>query len=82
MVLFKTAFQCKRCGCICHSHCKLYMPDNCVPRDGLRQEKALKAASSALHSGLLFKKGKIVRSWKQRTFVLDPIKGEVSAFVK
>ena len=57
------------------------MPDNCAPRDGLngKQEKALLKAplSSAVYSGLLFKKGKIVRSWKQRKFVLDPTKGEV-----
>ena len=58
-----------------------YMPDNCAPRDGvgIKHDKALlKATSSVIHSGLLFKKGKIVRSWKQRKFVLDTAKGEVN----
>ena len=75
------AFQCKGCGCICHPHCMSYMPENCAPRDGVgvKHDKALlKATSSVIHSGLLFKKGKIVRSWKQRKFVLDTVKGEVN----
>lgn len=35
---------------------------------------------SHISEGWLYKKGKIVRSWKQRWFILDTEKGDVSDY--
>lgn len=103
-IFVKQVLKCKKCGCMCHPHCKALMPYNCgqknlpLSRGGTLTHKKPKEyperthrsrlASSTFYSGkstdeprhsegYLYKRGKIVKNWKLRWFILDMDKREL-----